>query len=128
MLQAFLVVFGQLPFESQVGSYLILSNFVLNDLKVSVLITGSKTKNLQLYQKVMLRKPIPVLGVKIFSSHWVSSISFVRSCADCFSTPTPSEVSSFILASSNFVKDQILGLLHNKRRYLDSLSHERNAG
>ena len=46
MLQASLVVFGRPPFESQVGSYLILSNFVLTDLKVSVLVTGSKTKKL----------------------------------------------------------------------------------
>ena len=38
MLQASLVVFEQLPFKSQVGSYLILSNFILTDLKVSVLV------------------------------------------------------------------------------------------
>ena len=46
MLQASLVVFGRPPFESQVGSYLILFNFVLTDLKVLVLVSSSKTKKL----------------------------------------------------------------------------------
>ena len=123
MLQASLVVFERQSFKSQVGSYLILSNFILTDLKVSVLITGSKTKKLAVIPEGDVTQAYTSFRVKIFLSHRISSISFVRACADCFSTPTPSEVSSFILASSDFRKDQIL---HQKRRYLGGLSHEGN--
>ena len=59
MFQASLTVFRGPTFKFQVGSNLILSNFILTDLKVQCSSQAQRQKNLQLYQNTPCQRYSP---------------------------------------------------------------------